>query len=108
MGQASQASGREKKEEEEKEITPAIGVFLDVWSFLQSSRRPSMGEQLLPIPADAILAYCHAFGWFGEDRYILIDVVRALDDAYTDHHNKKGKGKLNAKRKKGDDQGLNS
>lgn len=59
-----------------------------------------MGEFMLPIPADAILAYCNTFGWTGADRYLLIEVVRALDMACMEHFNKRGRGKLNANKNK--------
>ena len=59
-----------------------------------------MGEYVLPIPGDAILTYCNTFGWDRVDRYTLITVLKAMDLAYCEHYNKKGKGKLNARKKK--------
>lgn len=99
MGQAQTQTSR-AEEEEEKPIIPGTEVYLDAYSFLQTTRYPSMGEYVLPIPATAILQYCDAYGWTGDDRYILIEVLRALDLAYIDHYNTKGKGKASAKRQK--------
>jgi len=83
-----------EKEREEKLLTAGLEIFIDAYQFLQSSRQPSMGESVLPIPGHAILAYCDSYGWDGEDRYLLIEVLSALDTAHLKTLNsKKGIGR---------------
>ena len=87
-----------RKPEKVKTVTPFIEEIIGVWSFLQTARASSMGDSLLPIRADAILAYCTAYGWVGENRYILIELIRAVDMAYLEHINKKLRSRANASR----------
>lgn len=72
----------EDEEVQEKVLTAGLEIFIDAFQFLQSSRQPSMGESVLPIPSHAILAYCQTYDWTGEDRYLLVEVLRSLDAEY--------------------------
>ena len=58
-----------------------------------------MGEYMLPVPATALLAYADAYGWRGENRYVLIEVLRHADAAFLDQVNTKGKGRKSARKK---------
>ena len=93
-------AAQDGEEDQAGELTPGTEVFLDAFSFLQTARQPSMGEALLPIPATAMLAYADAYGWVGQNRFVLIEVLRAVDMAYIDHYNTKGKSKHARNQKK--------
>lgn len=55
---------------------------IDAFYFLQTSRYPTFGAALSPIPSHAVLQYCDTFGWRGEDRFIFIRLLSAIDVTY--------------------------
>lgn len=90
---------------EEQELSHGLVSLLEAYGFLQTCRMPTFGEYLSPIPSTDILYYCEQMGWHGIDRYILIEAVRSMDNAYLDSVNNKkvikvgGKGKHNRPQK---------
>lgn len=113
------SAAKEKKAEESEDmesqmIPVGTELFFDGFYALQNDRPQSMGESLLPIPSAAINIYCMANELVGDVRLLFVEVVRAMDMAYLEYHDKgrgRGKkrdadsvresGKLSSKRPKG-------
>lgn len=83
----------------ERRLSYGLEVFLDAYGFLQTCRMPTFGEYVSPIPATDILYYCDQMGWTGIDRYILIEAIRSMDNAYLDSVNNKKVIKLGGTKK---------
>lgn len=88
---ADKAIREGKAPREDKELHHGLACFIEAYGFLQTCRMPTFGEYVSPIPATAILSYCDSLGWTGVDRFILIEAIRAMDNAYLDSVNKKKK-----------------
>ena len=80
-----------RKPREDKELHHGLACFIEAYGFLQTCRMPTFGEYVSPIPATAILSYCDSLGWTGVDRFILIEAIRSMDNAYLDSVNNKKK-----------------